>query len=189
MTILCDVDGVIADMLPAWLAYYNAEYGDAVRPDDVTAWDVSKFVKPECGKKVFAYLNHPDLYSTVEPIRGALAGVRLLEEVGHKVVFVTTCTGPEMVAAKVEWLERHGFLTHEGKLRDVVFLAHGTTKDIIRGDVMIDDYEVNLHAFSGRGVLLDCSYNRHDQTFTRACNWTEIVNAIAESADKTATAA
>jgi 5'-nucleotidase len=190
VTILCDVDGVCADLLSEWLGRYNSDYGDTVTPEQVSAWDVSKFVKPECGKKIFGYLHLPELYEAVQPIRGAWRGLRTLEEVGHRVIFITTCVGPEMVVAKLGWLNAHDFLldTH-GKLRPVLFLDDATPKRVLRGDVLIDDYDKNLRDFGGRGVLLDCAYNRHDETFTRACGWNEVVNAIMENASETATAA
>lgn len=52
MTILCDVDSVVANIMPEWLRMYNEECGDALRPPDIVEWDMHKLVKPECGRKL-----------------------------------------------------------------------------------------------------------------------------------------
>lgn len=174
MTILCDVDGVVADMLPAWLALYNADYGDSLTPEQITAWDVSLFVKPECGKRIFSYLDSPDLYNNVLPVRGAANGIVVLREMGHRVVFLSACTGAEMVKAKVQWLNEFGFTTG---MNDTILTGTDkpSLKALIRGDLLIEDYEQNLNEFNGRGLLLDCAYNRHDTTHHRVTSWQEIV--------------
>lgn len=180
MIILCDVDGVVADMLPAWLACYNRDYGDLLRPDDVVAWDVSKFVKPECGKRIFAYLDLPTLYDDVMPVDGAKAGIQVLRDLGHRVVFVSACTGDEMCRAKVRWLNEHGFT--EGMKNTVLTgTDHPSLKAIMRADLLIEDYEKNLHEYGGNGLLLDAPYNRHDDTFPRVHSWSQIVNWIHEN--------
>lgn len=109
MTILCDFDGVIADMLPAWVARYNEDYNDTLRPDAVDQWDMVPFVKPECGTKIFSYLHDPRLYHDVLPMAGALAGIEVLRARGNRVLIVTACVNDLMVSAKIMWLQTHGF--------------------------------------------------------------------------------
>lgn len=179
MTILCDVDGVIADMLPAWLAHYNMEYGDTVKCDDITDWDVSKFVKPECGKRVFAYLDRPDLYHSVQPLASAWESVAWLRDLGHRVVFLSGCTSGVMTLAKIEWLNDHGFT----KGMDDVILC-GTNrpslKAMLSADLMIEDYHKNLDEWGGPGLLFDAPYNRECGKYQRVTTWADAIEALAK---------
>jgi len=40
--ILCDMDGVLVDMLPYWLERYNLKTQENVSVNDVCQWDISK---------------------------------------------------------------------------------------------------------------------------------------------------
>jgi hypothetical protein len=68
--------------LKRWIWLYNYDYSDSLDYLDVDEWDVSKFVKPECGKKIFDYLLYKDLYDHVSPIPDAVWGVNMLREFG-----------------------------------------------------------------------------------------------------------
>lgn len=168
--ILVDVDGVLAALLPAWIARYNRDYDDNLRVEDITHWDTSKFVKAECGKEVFSYLYDGDIYKEVEPIEGAMAGVLELRGMGHDIVYVTSCVNHSMAAGKLDWLERHGFLNHGSS----VCIVLDQDKSWIAGDIMIDDYHVNLMTFEGRKILFDKPYNQ-EALFSRAEDWDGVV--------------
>src|SRR5690625_2202655 len=66
VTILCDVDGVVADLLTEWVRRYNAKYDDDLSPEDITEWEMHRNVKPECGTDIHNFLRMPNLYSMVE---------------------------------------------------------------------------------------------------------------------------
>lgn len=173
MTILCDVDGVVADLLSRWLRLYNQDYDDCLTPADITSWETNEFVKPECGKRIFHYLDRADLYDGVLPIEGARVGVQELRAMGHRVVYVTACSSGVMAKGKIEWLFRHDFLT------DMKDLMVARDKSLAKGDLMIDDYIKNLRDFGGRGVLFDAPYNRHIGGFPRALDWEGVLTAVA----------
>ena len=54
-----DIDGVLADLHTAWLDEYNKDFDDNLTISYITQWEMDKFVKPECGKKIFNYLKRP----------------------------------------------------------------------------------------------------------------------------------
>lgn len=150
MTILFDVDGVLADLHTAWLKRYNLEYNDKLVVNDMTQWDIECLVKPECGTKIFDFLDYT-IYEEVKPFRGALTAVRYARQ-WSRVVFVTTpCNNHG--GAKLVWLNKHGF---EVDKKDYIE-CHD--KSLIRGDVLIDDCPENLLNFVGLAILFDRPWN------------------------------
>lgn len=151
MIIAFDVDDVLADLVPAWLARYNKDYDDSLSTLDLQEWDVTKFVKPECGKKIYDYLT-ADLYDDVKPIQGALEAVQNARNIGQ-VVFCTSTLGRH-AGRKLEWLNEHGFdVSHKE------YIECGN-KGYLRADVLIDDCPKNLIDFQGdEKVLVSQTWN------------------------------
>ena len=110
--IAVDVDEVIAALHVEWLKRYNKDYDDNLRHEDITNWSIENFVKPECGLKIYHYLEDVDLYDNVPVIDGALLGVEYLRQSGYRVVFVTSCQFG-MHDPKWAWLMRHDFLSNK----------------------------------------------------------------------------
>lgn len=174
--ILCDVDEVCADLMTEWVRRYNARWDDTLRPEDITDWDIVRFVKPECGSKVYNELRSgDDIYQGVEPIPGALEGIRELRRTA-RVVFVTSCVAGS-TDNKMRWLFRHGFLPREKTPRD--FIA-ARDKALVRGDILIDDAPHNVSAFPGRTILFSQPHNRAVAHSARANGWTDVVRLAGE---------
>jgi 5'-nucleotidase len=165
-TIACDVDGVVADLHSEWVRRYNLLYYDNLTSDDVKSWEIDKYVKPQCGLKVYDILKQPDLYEAVSPIPGALEGINALREDGWRVVFVTS-TNLHQNGAKLRWLERHGFLALKYGVSSQDYVET-VDKSLIVADVMIDDYQENLRSFNGRRILFTQSHNLAETGFLRA---------------------
>jgi 5'(3')-deoxyribonucleotidase len=179
-TVFCDVDDVVAGLCTEWIRLYNAEYDDTLRREDVTDWNIAKFVKPECGADIFKYLHRKDLYDGVLPIDGAWEGVFALREMGYRVVFATACN-ISMAGLKLQWLDDHGFLSMDmrGISKDYIEI---NDKHLLRGGTLIDDYPVNLDGFEGRRLLFSAPHNQSlsddEFVFTRAADWTEVVKRM-----------
>ncbi len=172
-TILIDVDGTIADIHTVWLDMYNKEYGDNMTVDQITKWEMHELVKPECGKGIYKFLSHPDFYKRTHPIDGAIWGVGELRRRGHKIVFVTSGVFPE----KERWVEFLGF----GGKRDIVFTEQ---KELVVGDIMIDDYQPNIKAWYEIGkhaILFDRPWNQTTPWHPRAKTWEDAVRLVGSS--------
>jgi len=184
MVILCDVDGVVADLHPAWYRLYNEACGDTLRPEDVKTWDTHLYAKH--GSRVYDFLYAPELYFHVEPVVGAHAGIMALRQRGHRIVYVSSCVD-HMIDPKVGWLKHHGFLTNTGRsYNDFVAV---NDKTLIAGDTLIEDSLANVVAWTDahqrRAVLLDRPWNRETDVqsskvlwFLRVKTWLKIPDAI-----------
>jgi 5'(3')-deoxyribonucleotidase len=174
--ILVDVDSVVIDLMPTWLSYYNDDYHDQLTVNQITEWDMCKFVKPECGDKIYDYLHDASLYDSVRPIDGAISSIHWLRQHSYDVRFVTSGVQP----AKIEWLGNHGLLLDSNFLfsRDVV-VAHD--KSIINGDILIDDNSENCSSFSGSSILFAQPWNAQDikDYYYRADSWPDVIQYLA----------
>ena len=172
--ILCDVDAVVADLLTAWLWWYNRLYNDTLTTADITGWDMHPFVKPECGKKIYEILRFPKLYDGVMPIHGARYSIKALRREGYRVVFVTSCVAGT-TDAKIEWLMQHKFLPRVRTPED--FIA-AKDKSLVKGAILIDDAIHNVAAYPGHTILFDQPYNRSYNHYVRAHHWGEVLTLV-----------
>ncbi len=162
LTILVDLDSITADLQEKWYEAYNAEYDDNITNDDILTWDTHKYVKPECGKRIYKYFT-PSLFKSLNPIKGAIKGLKALVDAGHEVVFVTA--SPKGCSeAKFSWVKEHCPFIKE------VIMAH--KKYLILGDVLIDDSPSNIISYR--------EHHPHANIFTIAYPYNESVEGLTD---------
>lgn len=169
--IAMDVDGVIADLAPAWLARYNHDYNDNLKPSDLTGWDTHKFVKPECGFKMYDYLKDPHLYDDVLPTDGALDAINILKAHDYRIVYVTV-TPIDASGRKFFWLRQYTFIT------DIKDYVEASDKSLIRAGTIVDDKPENLDTFDGKKILFVQPWNQFQQynpNYLSAINWKDVL--------------
>lgn len=173
MLIYVDIDGTIADLNSEWFRRYNNDTGDNLTVEKVTDWDVSKFVIPSVGNKIYRYLELPDLYDGVLPIPGALQGIRMIREAGNRVIFASA--GAYGATSKFHWLKRWGF---DPGLAAENFISI-YDKSLLKGDMLIDDRDKNILDFGDmRSILIDAPYNQNFYWHNRAKNWADVVSFV-----------
>ncbi len=177
MIIAVDVDGVVLDTMSEVLARYNLDCHDSLTLDDIRAYDVGQFVRPECGRKIYEYFETPEVYQAALPIVNADRGLLALEKSGHRLIFVTTAA-PGTEGVKRVVLKKYGYL------HDDENYVECRDKSLIRADVLIDDNVMNLIYFRGERIIFDQPWNRGESVSEawRARDWdnvTKIVNVIA----------
>ena len=169
MIILVDVDNVVADLVSEWVRLYNIDFNDNLKVEDITEWDMTKFVSDECGTRIYDYLKLDSLYDRVEPIPHARDGVLTLREMGHRVVFASAGVWS---SAKYRWLERHDFNT--GVFASDYIVAYD--KSLLHGDLLIDDGFHNIKNFgSQNSILFTQPWNRKEKWSNRADSWKDIL--------------
>lgn len=161
LTIAVDVDQTIADLHTEWLRMYNKEYNDNKKVEDIKEWNIVNLVKPECGIKMLDYLKHPKLYDNIKPIEGSLEAINRIRELGHRILFVSTCVvgGGD---SKLAWLLNNGFVVQdkkEGSADTVKDWIAAADKSLIKADILIDDKPSHITTFPGAGILFNSSHN------------------------------
>jgi 5'-nucleotidase len=171
-----DIDDVICDLVLAWVKRYNEKYSDNLAVKEITDWDISKFVKPECGKKIYDLLIK-NLYDDVLPVFGAIRGIHTLRETGHKIIYITNFC-PTTAGKKYEWLSQYQLLDSE----DIYMETTQKTRlcKAFRIDALIDDKAEtiqNLHK-ACVGILFDKPWNHSISYSPRAKSWKDVLEFI-----------
>ena len=176
MRLILDVDGVIADLIPTWLHFYNIDYGDCLIEDSIVEWEIDRFVKEECGKKIYSYLKLPYLYDFVKPYIGADYFVSELRKMVD-ISFVTTVVdGGE--GKKLDWLRNHGFYLPVDRYYEA---KSPEDKHAITANFMVDDYIKNLEGFNGIGIMMTRNWNNHIPYPYKFDSYGRILSFIRES--------
>ncbi len=176
MTILIDMDDTIEHLLPAWVEFLDNEHGLDVKPNDITEWDITKFFPTLTDDQVFAPLLNEYFWDTVKPIPGATETIKKLIDDGHK-VYIVTASRPGTLELKLNKVlfKYFPYLSYENVI--VAF-----NKQMIIGDVMIDDAPFNL--IGGRFVrlLMDSPANAYfkakENGIIRVRDWEQIYKII-----------
>jgi 5'(3')-deoxyribonucleotidase len=163
--LLFDLDGICCNLMKKWLAHYNRDYDDHLTEADITSWEWGDFVKPECGKRIYHYLNRAGFFADLEPIEGCVETLGRLAEICELVV--VTASPKEAAGDKMRWVQRHLPMVPKG---NVVVTYR---KDLVRGDFMFDDAPKNLRNHPATRIMLDYPYNRDFHDCHRVHSWAE----------------
>lgn len=159
MRILVDVDGVQADLVPAFLHVLTSYWGRIRTADQWTDWDPVKcgLCADEEQARMAFHLIGPDV-RTFPYIPGALQGVSALRADGHQVVALTApIFQRDWLYGRAMWLSDIGYND-----RTIVFTRD---KTLVPGDVLIEDNPAYATAWAkanprGLALLFDQPWNQ-----------------------------
>jgi len=145
MKILVDIDETLNNLIETILPIYNAKYQDDITTDDITEYNIHKFLKPECSD-IFKEFMSDDLIENLQVNNGA---VEVLTELSQdNDVYFLTAAHPKSVLPKHKWLQKHFPFYHSDKL----IICHD--KGMVAGDILIDDCIEHLNKSSCRYTVL-----------------------------------
>lgn len=180
LTILVDMDDTIEDLLSAWVAYLNEKHGTSIQKDDVAQWDISKSFPMLNREQVYEPLYLDSFWLSVKPIDGAAGALQKLVADGHQVLIVTTSSYETLRTKMEEVLFKYfPFLSWD----DVIVTSR---KQLVNGDVLVDDATHNLEGGQYLRVLMDAPHNRaydaESNGMIRVYNWSEAYKVISQYA-------
>lgn len=180
MKILVDMDDVLERLLEAMLLYVNSRYGTRTQLDDVKQWDLQKAFPTLTREQVYSPEQDPAFWRTVAPMPGADEALRSLIADGHE-IYIVTATEYETLREKMDdvLFRYFPYLTWH----NVIITAH---KQMIRGDILIDDGPHNFPGGEYKGILFDAPHNRSFDESTvgavRVKTWPEALAAVRQIA-------
>ena len=178
MTILVDMDDTIEQLLQAWVQGLNEKFDRHVDYEDIMSWDVDDAYPGLTHEQVLSVPMEPGFWKTVKPVPGAAEALQRLMDAGHE-VYIVTATLLENIPEKMNDLlfKYFPFLSW-----NQVIITH--EKQMIRGDVLIDDGVHNLEGGDYAKILMTAPHNRNYDAeangMIRVQDWTEIEKVIAD---------
>lgn len=162
MRIILDMDQVLARWAERVLEWWNEDNGTSLTIEDIREWEIAPSLSPDRRTGdyfVRSCMRYPEFYRDLDPVEGAIDGVRALMELGHDVYIGTAVprSAPIAYAGKLEWVRRRMPFFPADRL---IGIKH---KHLLSGDVLFDDgvHNVLPWALSGRtAVVLDYPWNR-----------------------------
>lgn len=175
LTVLVDMDDTLENLCETWINCLNEEHGTNVQLDDVHEWEFCNLFPSISKDAVYAPLYTQKLWERVKPLPGAAEYLKRLIDDGHRVA-VVTASHHETVAMKLNLVlfKYFPYLSYE----DVIVASQ---KDLVRGDVLVDD---GIHNFTGDRklkLLMTAAHNRDiDEGYEikRVNDWPEIYREI-----------
>lgn len=178
MIILVDLDNVLINTGEAWVEELNRIHHTTVKHDDITDWDITKFFPTLSSEDVYKPLHTSELWQRVTPVSGAAETLQKLIADGHD-VYVATASSPDTIGMKWNMVLKRYF-----DFIDDRHIIVTSRKQILAGDILIDDAPFNLEGGKYKGILFDAPHNRSyvecDSGFVRAKNWNEIYEYIVQ---------
>lgn len=176
LKILVDMDDTIEHLLFAWVDCLNKRHGLSVKYSDINEWNVCTAFPTLKAEQVYAPLLEDDFWKTVKPIQGAGDVLQWAIEQGHE-VYIVTASAYETIKSKMEHVlfKYFPFISWKN-----VLIAH--RKQMIRGDILIDDAPHNLEGGDYVKLLMDAnhnmSYDASGNGMIRVHNWNDIQQCI-----------
>ena len=153
LRILVDLDDVLNDLLDCWVALLNVRYGLSANAQDLKIWNVQGIYPTLTEEEVYRPIYEPEIWEKLSPRPTSVEYLGKLIEEGHDVLIVTASVY-QTLPAKMDWLfANFPFLSWE----NVIITRR---KQLIRGDVLIDDGVHNLEGGSYFKILMDSPNNR-----------------------------
>ena len=184
MRVLVDLDGVCAELLSRWVDEYNKKYNDSLSHELVDDWDaLPKLVVKECGDKVYDLFSRQGIFKNLPVVPGAYDGLKAIIEMGHDIVFVTATPGNSLTGhyEKRQWVKKNFPFTEADN-----FISTDR-KDLIIGDVLIDDSNHHIENFHKDTILFKRKWNKVGKKGKGkyvAEDWKQVVGIIEEIASQ-----
>jgi len=147
MRIISDVDGVLANFIEAFLGLANEMFCVIATEADVTQWDVCKALKLDDAQEAAIYgrMLKPGYGRTIPPYAEALAVMPVALR-RHEWYFATSPMRDKTLDRRhtVTWTSDREAWLHEHFGVPAKRVIHVSCKEVVRGDLLIEDSTVNI---------------------------------------------
>lgn len=182
LTVLVDMDDTLEGLLKAWLEYLDRIYHTGIRYEDATKWELGEILLQLTEKQIYRPLLTNEFWGFVEPIDGAVENMKKLYDDGHD-IYVVTASHYQSLKGKMERVLFKYFPFIDW---DHVIIT--SNKQLVHGDVLIDDGVHNLIGGSYEKILMTAPHNRGFDVescgMTRVNTWDEAYAAVCAIANR-----
>lgn len=178
LTILIDMDDTIENLCETWVNFLAKKYKLKTTINDITQWDMCRNFPSLTPDEIFKPLETEEFWRQVRPIEGAIDCIKRLFDDGHE-IYIVTASHPNTVPLKM-----NNVLFKYFPFIDASHIIITANKQMVMGDVMIDDAPHNLIGANVVKILFSAPHNRDFDArkwgMYRADNWAEIYQYISK---------
>ena len=176
VTVLIDIDDTMTHLTRAWCRCLNKRYGTNVSANDILEWKISNYFPELTEDQVFAPLHEDSFWWDVEPMVDAPRYIKQLMDEGFN-VYICTASFFDTIKSKFERVLGRYFPFISWN--QVIVTKN---KQLVNGDILIDDGIHNLEGGRYKKVLMSAPHNRdydaESHGMTRVKSWEEAYNAV-----------
>jgi 5'(3')-deoxyribonucleotidase len=170
------MDDTIEKLIEAWCKYLNHKHNLYVSPDDITDWDISTFYPTLTKEEIVEPLHTEEFWLTVHPRIDAMQYIQKLYDDGDD-VYIVTASDYRAIKSKFDNILRRYFPCISW---DHVIVA--ANKQMVAGDVLVDDGIHNLEGGGYKKILMTAPYNKgynaEANGMVRVSSWEEVYDVI-----------
>ena len=153
LTILVDLDEVLNNLLEAWVKYLNDRYGMNADMHDKCTWSLKGLYPSLTEEQIDEPLYESGFWKTLDTKPYSVEYLQKMIDDGHDVFVVTATHVYQTLPDKIDWLLlNYPCLTWAN-------IISINKKQLMTGDVLIDDAVHNLEGGSYYKILYDCPHN------------------------------
>lgn len=147
--ILFDLDNVLDNLTELWIKSLNVRHGLQV---DIKEYDMRKAFPSLTEKEIYEPLDSGELFYLMTPIENSQEYLKKLIDEKHG-VYILTASHYKALQAKISWIK---YFFPFVKWDHVIISGK---KQLINGDILVDDCPDNLIGGKYRGILLNYPWN------------------------------
>lgn len=179
MILLIDQDEVLAQFTTRILQWWNEDHKTDFKIDDIKEYWLEKTLGQRSAYFIKSCMREPSFFANLDPIHGALEGMKQLHDDGHEVIIASKVPLNAGIGfyGKVEWIRKN---LPWFDLNNFVGVQR---KTLLKGDVLLDDSPNNVKLFQDTGrqvVIFNRPWNQNIPGL-RANSWTQFVDMIRET--------
>mgnify|MGYP001186423111 CR=1 FL=1 len=176
--IFIDMDGTINKFWEAYTAIYNEIYQDHkfLKPSDLYSYSVAEcLLGKENDDLDRAIMSKRDFWLNIPVQDGAFDVIERMYDQYDCYILSTPWNGyPDCVRDKMMWMDsKFPFFS----TKKMIFTHH---KNLLKGNVLIDDHPKNINGFEGLTATIDFPYNHDADVDFRTSSWYEIESWLQE---------
>ena len=177
LRILVDMDDVLNNLLECWVELLNQKYNLNAKAKDSRIWNVQGIFPTLTEEEVYRVIYEEEVWGMLSPRPTSVETLKRMIDDGHDVVIVTASVY-ETLPIKMDWLfATFPFLNWE----NVIVTRR---KQLVKGDVLIDDGFHYLEGGSYFKILIDAPYNQdydaEEKGMIRVKNLEEAYDVVCE---------
>ena len=176
MKIAIDFDGTLFPTMERVVEIYNKKHDTNIDMSQITMYSLYDDFPADVADEMIELFVDKDVYSCLQPYKGAIRAVKTLTEQGHE-IYIATSTDVRNMEWKEELLQKHfPFIPKNNLIR-----IHN--KSLLNVDMIIDDNLNNLKSTFADRVCFSQPWNQNEGTdyaysIYRIQHWGEIINVI-----------